>query len=293
MIGFMVGVGVLMAVTLLLLLPPLMRGGSRAGGQRREALNLAVLRHQSRELAAEREAGLLGDEEYAQARDELERRVAEEVRPENVTVSTGSTRWTGIAVGTALPLLAAALYLFLGSPMALVQEKADPHGTAGAASASGMPAEMSQQVESMVSGLAERMKQDPDNAEGWRMLARSYNVLGRYPQAAEAYAKLVRLKPDDSAALADYADTLAMAQGQSLQGEPERLVERALALDPKNLKALSLAGSAAFERRDFAEAERRWRRMLPLVETDSEIGRNAAAGIAEAQRQQAEAGKPR
>lgn len=123
MIGFMVGVGVLMAVTLLLLLPPLMRGGSRAGGQRREALNLAVLRHQSRELAAEREAGLLGDEEYAQARDELERRVAEEVRPENVAVSTGSTRWTGIAVGTVLPLLAAALYLFLGSPMALVQER--------------------------------------------------------------------------------------------------------------------------------------------------------------------------
>ncbi|GIZ52712.1 c-type cytochrome biogenesis protein CcmI [Noviherbaspirillum aridicola] len=284
MTGFMVGVAVLILGTLLLLLPPLMRGGQGGGGQRREALNLAVLRHQSRELEAEHAAGLLGAEEYAQAREELERRVAEEVRPEAVAETRGASRWTGIAVGTLLPMLAAALYLGLGSPAAFLQDQADPHAAA--------PEAMSQQVESMVAGLAQRMQQDPDNAEGWRMLARSYNVLGRYAQAAEAYARLVKLKPDDSAAFADYADTLAMAQGQSLQGEPERLVERALALDPANLKALSLAGSAAFERGDYAEAERRWRKMLPLAEPDSEIGRNAAAGIAEAQRRQAQGGQP-
>lgn len=282
MTGFMVGVAVLILGTLLLLLPPLMRGGQSAGGQRREALNLAVLRHQSRELEAEHAAGLLGAEEYAQARAELERRVAEEVRPDAAQATASPSRWTGIMVGTLLPLLAAALYLGLGSPASLVPEQADSHGD---------PKAMSQQVEAMVEGLAQRLQQNPDNAEGWRMLARSYNVLGRYPDAAQAYARLVKLKPDDSAALADYADTLAMAQGQSLQGEPERLVERALAIDPANLKALSLAGSAAFERGDFVEAERRWRKMLPLVEPDSEIGRNTAAGIAEAQRQQAQGGR--
>jgi cytochrome c-type biogenesis protein CcmH len=114
------------------------------------------------------------------------------------------------------------------------------------------------------------------------MLAKSYKHFGRFEDAAKAYANaLSRLQPD-ATLLADYADVLAMAQGQRLQGEPEKLIARALALDPKELKALALAGTAAYERKDYASAVRYWERMLPLVPPDSEDARAVKASIDEA-----------
>ena len=134
----------------------------------------------------------------------------------------------------------------------------------------------------MVAGLAQRLQNDPDNVEGWTMLARSYNVLERFEEASQAYARLVKLVPDDAGLFADYADVLAMASNRSLQGEPEKLIERALAIDPKNLKALALAGSAAFERKDYANAVARWQTILALVEPDSEIARSTTGNINQA-----------
>ena len=66
--------------------------------------------------------------------------------------------------------------------------------------------------------------------------------------------RAVQRLPNDSRLLADYADVAAMAQGRRLQGKPEALIARALAADPRNVKALSLAGTAAFEKGDYAGA---------------------------------------
>ena len=126
------------------------------------------------------------------------------------------------------------------------------------------------------------MKETPDDPEGWMLLARSYGALGRYNQAAQAYANAAARLPGDAGLLADYADVLAMAQGRRLQGEPERLIARALEADPNNLKALALAGTAAFEKQDYAGAVRHWERMLPLVPPDSDDARSIQASIAEA-----------
>lgn len=115
------------------------------------------------------------------------------------------------------------------------------------------------------------------------MLARSYNAMGRYAESVDAYVKLVKLVPADADLLADYADTLAMARKQSLQGEPEQLVARSLAIDPSNIKALALAGSAAFERRDYAAAIAQWQKVLALVPADSDMARSTASGVSEAQ----------
>src|SRR5438046_2056141 len=85
---------------------------------------------------------------------------------------------------------------------------------------------------------------EPD-ADGWKLLGRSYTVMGRFQEAVDAYAKAAQRDPRDAQLLADFADALAMARGPSGQmrlfGEPERLIERALEIDPKNLKALALA----------------------------------------------------
>jgi cytochrome c-type biogenesis protein CcmH len=279
MSGFLIGAALMLAATLFLLLRPLLGKGAGPQASGRAELNLAVLREQMRELDADHAAGRIDAASRALAREELQRRVLEEVLPAQAApLAAGESRWAAIAVGVALPVLAALLYVMLGTPMALVSADGRNAGVA------------SQEVEAMVSGLASRLKAQPDNPEGWRMLARSYNVLGRYRDAAAAYAQLTRLLPADAGVLADQADTLAMAQQQSLQGEPEKLIERALAIDPSNLKALALAGSAAFERGDYGRAVSAWERLVALAPSDSDIARSTADSIREARRLQSETG---
>lgn len=276
MSAFLIGVIVLTAVALLFVLPPLLRRQPAASAPPgRDQLNLAVLRDQLRELDADLASGTIGPEAHDSARRDLERRVAQEVRPPAMPAPAADRRWSAWLVGLAVPVAAASLYLLVGTPAAL-----DPVQTGRGDGAHDVT---QQQIEAMVEGLAQKLRSQPDNAEGWRMLARSYDALGRFDEASAAYAHLARLTPDDASMLADYADTLAMARGRSLQGEPEKLVARALAADPQHVKALALAGSAAYERRDYGKAVAHWKKILVLVPPDSELARTTAGSIAEAE----------
>jgi cytochrome c-type biogenesis protein CcmH len=277
MTAFLIGAVLLTATAMAFVLTPLLRreGGDTSQVERAE-LNLAVLRDQLRELDADLAAGEIQPLAYESARHELERRVAEEVQPQAAPGSQrGDRRRTAIAVGIALPMLAVALYMLMGTPAAL-----DPQQAVANKNTHEVTPE---QIEGMVTALAQRLKNQPDDVDGWSMLARSYNALGRYAQASDAFEHLVKLIPNDAGLYADYADTLAMAMNRSLQGEPEKLIDRALAIDPKNIKALALGGSAAFERRDYAAAIERWQRILPLVAPDSDIARSTTGSIGEAQ----------
>lgn len=120
------------------------------------------------------------------------------------------------------------------------------------------------------------------------MLSRSYLVLGRLQEAAQASERVVKLKPNDAQALADHADVLAMRAGRVLDGEPMKLIERALKLDPDNLKALALAGAAAFDRGDGNEAARLWDRVALLGPPGSPVVQQAREGAAEARKMAAE-----
>ena len=172
-------------------------------------------------------------------------------------------------VGIAVPLAAIGIYFATGNLRGL-----DPHSSAADAA----------QVEAMVARLAAKLRENPDDVEGWKLLGRSYAVMGRYPDAVNAYAKAAERSPRDAQLLADFADVLAMARGQSLQGEPEKLVERAVQIDPKNLKALALLGTAAYERKDYARAAEVWGRMLPLVPEGSEDARMIGENVEEAKK---------
>jgi cytochrome c-type biogenesis protein CcmH len=162
-----------------------------------------------------------------------------------------------------------AVYLVAGDPAALLPERQMPDAA---------------QVEAMVGRLAQKMREHPEDVEGWKLLGRSYTVMGRFPDAVAAYAKAAERSPRDAQLLADLADALAMARGQTMQGEPEKLVGRALEIDPKNLKALALLGTAAYERKDYARAAEIWGRMLPLVPEDSEDARAISENVAEAKK---------
>ena len=133
-----------------------------------------------------------------------------------------------------------------------------------------------------VEQLAERLKGQPDDVEGWAMLARSYGMLGRLDDALPAYQKAVALNGQDARLLADYADTLALKNDRNLEGEPLALVERALKIEPTNLKALSLAGAAAFNRKDYAGAVRYWERVVQHAPAESPYLPQVQASIAEA-----------
>ncbi len=264
----------LAACALLFILPPLLRkDGGDADRMARDDLNLAVLRDQLRELDADLAAGVIARAAYDSARQELERRVAEEVGSRAVASANGApARGAALGIAVALPVLAAFLYTLLGAPLALEAEPESPHAAAP------------QAIEAMVDSLAQRLKERPDDIEGWHMLARSYNALERHREASEAYAHLLKKTPDDADLLADYADTLAMVLNRSLQGEPEKIINRALEIDPGHLKALALAGSAAFERGDYAAALARWQKIMDIADADSDIARATGPSMQEARR---------
>jgi cytochrome c-type biogenesis protein CcmH len=277
----------LLAVVLVVVLRPLLRRSTPAGVVDEARSNLMLLREQLAELDAERDAGTLGAEQHAASRAELERRVLEET--DIATAPRTEARRapiTALALGLALPALAVALYAQLGSPDGLdprVVQQGSPHGEGGIPQA---------ELETMVERLAQRMEANPGDPEGWAILARSYMAMQRLPDALRAFGRAVSLRPDDAQLLADYADVMAVAHGRDLSGEPTRLVERALQADPKNLKALALAGTAAFQRGDHAAAVAYWTRAREQVGPNSEYTAGIDAGIADARAAAAAAGKP-
>jgi cytochrome c-type biogenesis protein CcmH len=232
-----------------------------------------VYRDQLRELESDLRAGTLAPDQYEKARSEIEARLLADVGGGGAPAgSARATRAAAIAAGLAVPICALAVYVAVGNPRSLAPQAGDgaPHGLSA------------QQFEALVSRLAARLKDNPEDAEGWMMLGRSYAVIGRFGESAEAYAKAAARAPADAQLFADYADALAMAQGGRLQGEPEKIIARALAIDPLNVKALLLAGTAAFNRNDFTGAARHWQRVLDAVPGESEMAQRVRASIAEA-----------
>lgn len=285
MIAFWIVAVLLMVGALLFVLVPLLRKEEVAHPHAlRDEVNLMVLRDQLHELDADRAAGTIDAAAYESARRELERRVAEDVRPGTPLAKTVPRKnAVGLLVGLSLPVVTVSLYFLLGNPDGL-----NPAQTVASKEAAHEVTE--EQIQAMVTSLAQRLKDSPDDVQGWSMLARSYNALGRFGEAADAYARLVKLVPGNADMLADYADTLAMSLNKSLQGEPEKLIVRALEADPKNIKALALSGSAAFERRDYQAAITRWKKILAIVPADSDLARSTNDSIGEAQT--LAAGKP-
>jgi cytochrome c-type biogenesis protein CcmH len=273
----------LLALALLLVLPTLLRSQSAAtsGSKALDArqANLRVLREQLATLDAEQASGALDAGQYQLARSEIERRALEEEQQVDQPALAARSGKTAVALGLFIPIFVVAVYGWLGNPQAL---------TPAAAVAAGIKAGdvTPDQIEAMVDGLSKRLyaktTTEPGDLQSWTMLARSYAVLQRYAEASRAFARARTLAPDDAQLLADHADVMAMVQGQNLAGEPTQLVERALQLDPQNLKALALAGSAAFQRKDFAAALSFWGRAQQLASPGSEFAAGLQSSIQEA-----------
>ena len=255
MTTFLLAAGLLALLAVLFVLLPLLRRHPTVALPH-DAANVAIYQDQLQELEADREAGTLSQAAYEAARRELERRLLQDVTGEGKPAAP-FPRWPAVILALFLPLAAAVLYWQLGEPAAITAPR-----LAGLTP--------TQQVEALVPALKKHVEEAPEDATGWRMLAKAYMALERYPEAAAAMERAAKLLPEDAQVLADYADALAMAQGQRLAGRPQAVIARALELDPDNGKALYLAGHAALEAGDREAAARHWKRLLARLPADSE-----------------------
>jgi cytochrome c-type biogenesis protein CcmH len=169
-------------------------------------------------------------------------------------------RWPAAVLVLTIPLFAAGVYRAVGHPVAWA------------------PADVAS-VESLSAQVVSR----PGDAAAWRSLARAHEAAGRFEAAVDAYRHVATLRPDDPGLLLDFAVTLAMSAGQHLDGEPDRLIQRVLALDPKNVQALALSGSVRYERGDYAGAVVLWRQVLAQVPADSAAAGSIADSLAKAE----------
>jgi cytochrome c-type biogenesis protein CcmH len=270
MTGFLVAAAILVLLTLLLLLPPLLRQRTPGAEASRTALNAAIYRDELAELERDFASGSLSRADYEESRRELQRRLLEDADGDAAGVKARPARKSALALGLALPIAAVLLYFTLGNVPALAPESAQP------------PKVTARQIEDMVARLAARLEQNPDDPKGWVMLARSYKAMGRYEESIRAFDKAGRIVEEDPNLLTDYAEALALATGGSLRGRPSELVARALELDPAFPDALVLAGTAAYEREDYATAAAHWERLLKQLPPDSEDARSLSDSIEKA-----------
>jgi cytochrome c-type biogenesis protein CcmH len=269
-------------VALAFILVPLLRPRAAHGPSVEEA-NLDVLRGQRREIEADVANGVLPADARDEALAELLQRARSDLAP-TAPVTAGTRRpWAAAAAAAvAVPVLAFGMYLAVGTPEATER--------APAGHESGQLTDA--QIVAMVDTLARKVRERPDDVRGWTLLARSLATMARYDEAVAAYEHLAGIAPDDPQVLADYADALGMQQGRSLAGRPTELVQRALKIDPEHSKSLALAGTAAFDARDYPAAARYWGRLAAQMPEGSEDRGRVEAMLDEVRDKAAAAGKP-
>jgi len=291
MILFWVICALLIVIALAFVLPPVLQRSAddkRDIDDERRLANIEIYRDQLSELKTDLQNGIVSQQQYAQDREDIERRLLEdtagrESKTKSKTVFAGDRR-LAYTIALALPLLAIVFYVKVGEPNAMTKAvTTTTTTTAPSAPSAPMSGQRSQaQIEANVTALAKRLQTNPNDAEGWIMLARSYNSMEKYGEAAGAYAKATELNPKNADLWAEYAFTTAMANGRTLSGRPQELIEQALKVDPENAKALQLAGSAAFEAKDYKKAIEYWQRVLSKVPPDSDVGKTITDRINEA-----------
>lgn len=259
---------------------PLWRGIARNNTVVRDAANLEIYRDQIAEMDADLRNGLLTPELHEQGKRELQARLLEEVSPAGVQDASAQRnpyKTLAIAIALLLPLASIGLYLQLGNLQAF--SPVSPHGGAMMGTQADPAAALG--------ALEERVSKNPADPEALLMLARTYSDLGRFADASKTYESLTRIVPDEAWIWADYADALAMTHN-TLMGQPTKLLEKAIKLDPNNLKTLALSGTAAMERGDYAAAARHWEKLLKLLPAENPDAQMIRDGVHQAKQLLAE-----
>ncbi len=269
MVTFWIIAALLILLALWFILPALLNKPTADEEVERREANILVYKDQQRELDADFQNGLIGKEQFEQEQAELERRLLADVSTAPITTIARHQKNTfAYGIAAFIPVGAIVLYLVVGNPNAITNAaNPQPRPAAAAANPGGMADE---QIAANTQKLADRLKENPNDVQGWTMLGRSYMMQERFSEAAAAYEKLTSLSANDADAWADYGEALALANGQNLAGKPTEAITRALKINPKNQKALALAGSAAFQAKDYKKALEYWQQLLKVLPAGSQ-----------------------
>jgi cytochrome c-type biogenesis protein CcmH len=289
MTAFWVVAGMFIVAALLFVIPSLLRNKKpNIEKIEREAANISIYRDQIAELGQDLRNDILSNEQYEFSKQELQKRMLQDLSENNESTKTKAKPVSrhgvvaSVIVILAVPLAAVYLYMIIGDTRGILPQSQLANATQfQAGDEDGMPSGHTE-IKSVVDNLAARLKDNPEDIEGWVMLARTYAIMGRYQDASTTYAQLVQIIPDNPQFLSDYADVLAMTNNGSLIGKPAELIDQALKIDPEYPKALALAGTVEFERAEFEQAAAYWERLLEVIPAESQLAKSINDSIAQA-----------
>jgi cytochrome c-type biogenesis protein CcmH len=264
MTAFFLIAALMIAVALAFVLVPLLRHS-------RNVATSADFARRLRALDEAHAAGVIDADEYA-------RKHAALGAPAATPSATGTRSRAAFAVILAVALLLPAgallMYRLVGTPQAL-----DPANLAAAP-----PAEQAAAMEEAIAGLAAKLKQQPDDAQGWALLGRAYQATNRLDLALDAFKQAHEHAKDDADVTVEYAQALALAApDHRIRGEPRALLEAALKIDPKNQRGLWLLGISDYQEEKYDSAIATWKTLQPLLAPDSDVARSVRNEIAEAE----------
>lgn len=290
--AFMGTVLVFSIIALFFVLYPVLRDATgRSRSPSRQQANVSIHEDRIRELEQDLENGTLTREQFDAAVAELDRDLLQTgaVDPEGATAAPAEAAprgrpgvvITAAAVSAvAVPLVALTIYSAIGDQRAFTASRTPQAPEREQQSAPGMPQQHDQsEIQALAEQLRQRLEQNPGDPRGWVLYGRTMLQLENLQKAQNAFERAFELGADDDPnLLAQYADILAANTG-NLQGKPEDYLERALELDPDNVRALWLAGTAAYNASNYGEARRHWEKLLDAVPADSEEAKTIRANL--------------
>ena len=268
MTSFLIPAALLLILVLVLLLRPFIFPAKAEMTSRRQ-MNAAIYRDELDKLELERATGSISSADYEISHAEMRQRLFQDTSEADDHSVMGSSKLTMIGLCVFIVLLSSGLYFSLGDATRIAE--------------TGTQQPMTQEgVEKMVTEFASKMEKDPSNLKGWAMLARSYRVLGRDQEAVAAYERAGNFIDSDPQLLADYADALASKANGNFDGKPLALINKALKLDPNNLMALWLSGTASYTTGNYKAAVQTWEKLAQQLPAGTEEANAIAGSIAEA-----------
>ena len=258
--SFWIAVVVLLALALAILLIPLMRTVRGQQSDQRQQQNIQIAREKKRQLETQLKDAEIDQATYDSAYLDLQTSLALELDRSAADSEKTRGKWMAIVVLLAIPAASVSLYLVYGEYRVVENPQ-----LALAAPRQQTAAAPQMSLEEMTVAIKQRLKDNPEDAEGWFMLGRTMMTRQQYEQAVTAFQRSNDLLADEPGIMFALADALAMQNNGNLLGEPEELVQRGLKLAPRFPNGLWLAGMAAEQRQDYKSAHRYWSLLLPMI----------------------------